>query len=401
MQTLNEMHVADATRVAAPPEIPAAPVRVCFLIDELAAAGTETQLLALIRRLDRTRVLPYLCLLRGGSPASQALEPDDCPVWRLGVGSLRRPSTFMHANRFIRFLRRERIDVVQAYFPDSSYFGLPAAWLAGVPQRIRTRNNVGHWLTPLHRRLGRLLNRFKTGTVVNCGAARAALLAAEGPRPETVTVLENGVDHARFLAVPPPSAETSAARRVGVVANLRPVKGLDVFLDAATRLAREPGDLTFAVAGEGDIRRPLEESARARGLAGRFQLPGAAADVPAFLGGLDIAVLPSRSEGMSNALLEYMAAGRPIVATAVGAAPELIEDGVHGLLVPPGDAARLAEAINRLLSEPRLARRLGEAARRRARDRYSREAMVGRFTEFYEGLAARKRYGGRGNHAGA
>ena len=118
-------------------------------------------------------------------------------------------------------------------------------------------------------------------------------------------------------------------------------------------------------------------------------------DVPAFLGGLDVAVLCSRSEGMSNALLEYMAAGRAIVATNVGAAPELIEDGVHGLLVPPDDAGRLAEAIDALLRKPELARRLGDAARQRARDRYGREAMVERFTDFYERLGSQKRFGGR------
>ena len=391
MRTLSQSRVR---KPAAPaPEDAADPVRVCFLIDELAAAGTETQLLALVRRLDRRRVRPYLCLLRGESAASRALEPDDCPVWRLGVRSLRGPATLLKMTRFIRFLRRERIDVVQAYFADSSYFGLPAAWLAGVPHRLRTRNNLGHWLTPMHGRLGRLLNAVTTGSVVNCSAARAALLAAEGPRPETVTVLENGVDHARFLAVPPRAPATP--RTVGAVANLRPVKGLDVLLDAATRLADGYPDLRFQVAGEGEMRRPLEESARERGLEGRFRLLGAVSDIPAFLAGLDVAVLCSRSEGMSNALLEYMAAGRPVVATAVGAAPDLIEDGVHGLLVPPGDPGKLAEAMGRLLREPQMARRLGEAARRRARDRYSREAMVERFTDFYERLAARKRFGGR------
>ena len=115
----------------------ARPVRVCFLIDELAAAGTETQLLALLRRLDRSRVRPYLVLLRGDSAASRALEPDDCPVLRLGVGPLHSPATLARAWRLARFLRRERIDVLQAYFPDSSYFGLPAAYLAGVPHRPR------------------------------------------------------------------------------------------------------------------------------------------------------------------------------------------------------------------------------------------------------------------------
>jgi glycosyltransferase involved in cell wall biosynthesis len=382
---------------AAPAE--AGPVRVCFLIDELAAAGTETQLLALIRRFDRRRVRPHLCLLRGGGLASRALEPDDFSVARLGVGSLCRPSALAAAVRLVRLLRRERIDVLQTYFPDSSYLGIPAAWLARVPHRLRTRNNLGHWLTPTHRLLGRLLNRFATGTVANCEAARQALLADERPRPETVVVLENGVDFDRFRGVPPVAARASASPlRVGVTANLRPVKGLDVFLTAAAELAAEHPDVEFVVAGEGEKRGSLEAEAAARGLAGRFRLPGAVADVPGFLAGLDVAVLSSHAEGMSNALLEYMAAGRPVVATAVGAAPELIEDGVHGLLVPPGDAGRLAAAVGRLLRDPDLARRLGDAARRRARDRYGREAMVERFTEFYEHLCRSSRRSAEARH---
>jgi glycosyltransferase involved in cell wall biosynthesis len=382
MQTLSEPKTLELSAAAS--EAAPLPVRVCFLIDDLAMAGTETQLLALIGRLDRARVQPYLCLLRGQSQVSRALEPDDCPVWRLGVGSLCRLATLVHATQFIRFLRRERIDVVQAYFPDSSYFGLPTAWLAGVPHRLRTRNNLGHWLTPLHRWLGRLLNQVVTGTVVNCGAAKNALLVAERSSAKKVTILANGVDHERFLAVPPLSARIAT---IGAAANLRPVKGLDLLLDAAARLKGDHPDLVCRIAGEGEMRGALEEWARQHGVADRFHLLGSVADVPAFLSSLEVAVLPSRSEGMSNALLEYMATGRAIVATAVGAAAELIDDGVHGLLVPPNDAGKLAEAIDRLLKNPGLAQRLGEAARRRVRERYSREAMVERFTDFYERLS--------------
>ncbi len=372
-------------RVAAPARTP---VRVCFLIDELAPAGTETQLLALIRHLDRQRVRPYLCLLRGDNPASQALEPDDCAILRLGVGSLHHPATLWRFGRFVRFLRRERIDVVQAYFPDSGYFGVPAAWLAGVRNRVRTRNNIGHWLTPLHRLLGRALNVLTTCTIANCEAARQALLAAEKPAVESVLVLENGVDLQRFRDIPPLSQCSPDKPRVGIVANLRPVKGLDVFVAAAARLRDRHRQAAFAVAGEGELRTSLEEQAQRGRLAGRFEILGSVADVPEFLAGLDVAVLCSHAEGMSNALLEYMAAGRAIVATAVGAATELIEHGTHGLLVPPGDAERLAEAIGRLLGDRNLARRLGEAARRRAWERYSREAMVRRFEDFYEHLVA-------------
>lgn len=380
-----------ATRVLARSEhlrsVSTQPVRVCFVIDELAPAGTESQLLALIHHLDRRRVWPYLCLLRGDKPLSQTLEPDDCPILRLSVGSLHHPRTLLRMWRFLRFLRRERIDVVQTYFADSSYFGILAAWLARVPHRIRTRNNVGHWLTPLHRRLGRLLNAFATQTIANCEAARQALLNAEQPRPETVLVLENGVDLERFHDIAPLTMRPAPAKpHVGVVANLRAVKGLDDFVRAAALVRAHHPQAVFTVAGEGELRETLEQQAAAEGLTEHFSLPGSVADVPGFLAGLDVAVLCSHAEGMSNALLEYMAAGRAIVATAVGAAPALIADGVHGLLVPPGNPQKLAEAIKRVLDDRELAQQLGAAAQRRAWQHYSRKAMVRRFEEFYLSL---------------
>jgi L-malate glycosyltransferase len=238
----------------------------------------------------------------------------------------------------------------------------------------------------MHRVLGRLLNRVTTLSVTNCRAAREALLAAEGPAPESVVVLENGVDLRRFTGIGPLTAENPNAVRVGAVANLRAIKGLDVLVAAASQLATAHSRVAFEVAGEGGQRATLERQIRESGLDGRFALRGAVADVPGFLAGLRVAVLCSHAEGMSNALLEYMAAGRAVVATAVGAAPDLVEDGVHGLLVPPGDASALAGAIDRLLRDPALAARMGRAARTRAFQRYSREAMVRRFEDFYVGL---------------
>jgi glycosyltransferase involved in cell wall biosynthesis len=369
------------------------PVRVCFLIDELASAGTETQLVALIRHLDRTRVQPYLVLLRGDNAVSQHLEPEDCPIMRLGVGSLRHPRTALRAIQFIHFLCRERIDVLQAYFPDSTYFGIPAAWMAGVPYRLRTRNNIGHWLTRAHRILGRTLNLFTSATITNCEAAKRALLADEQPDPKRVVVLENGVDLERFLAIDWPDER---ARTIGAAANLRAVKGLDGLIASAAQLHIEFPNVRFQIAGEGEDRPKLEESIRANGLVDHFHLCGAEKEIPRFLAGLDIAVLPSLAEGMSNALLEYMAAARPIVATAVGATPELIRDGIDGLLVPAGDVDALTKAIRRLLTDRTLACRLGASARERVVQRYSRAAMVRRFEEFYTQLAFRAN---RGCHA--
>lgn len=362
------------------------PVRVAFLIDRLAVAGTESQLVALIRRLDRRRVLPLLCLLDGEDELSRSLEPD-CPVLRLGVrGPLARPGVALKMLRLAEFLRRHRVEVLQMYFPDSTYVGAVAGLLAGVPHRVRARNNTGHWMTTAHRRLGRLVGRLLTATVANGEASRRSIIADQGAVPGSVVVLENGVDLERF---PEGRAWTPRAGRqlVGAVANLRAVKGLDVLVEAAARVVVAHPDAAFAVAGEGPERPVLERLIGELDLAGRFDLLGSMTEVPEFLSRLDVAVLSSRAEGMPNAVLEYMAAGRPIVATAVGDTPCLIEDEVHGLLVPPGDPGQLAGAIGRLLADPGLAARLGAAARRRAEERYSREAMVRRFEDFFLGLA--------------
>jgi glycosyltransferase involved in cell wall biosynthesis len=362
-------------------------MRICFMIDRLVPAGTESQLLALIRHLDRRRFQPYLCLLDGMDSTSRALEPNDCPVLRLGVDSWTRPRILTGAWRLIRFLRGERIEVLQTYFPDSTYLGVPAGRLAGVPTIVRTRNNLGHWLTPAHRRLGRVLNRLVTATVANCAAGRRSLLAEERPPPRSVFVLENGVDLARFQGAAMAGAPARAPRRVGAVANLRPIKGLEILVDAAAHVRTAYPRVEFVVAGEGEARPTLQRQIRDMGLEDAFTLVGAVADIPEFLARLDVAVLSSWSEGMSNALLEYMAAGRPLVATAVGAAVSLVDDGVHGLLVPAGDSRGLADAIVRLLREPKLAARLGAAARRRVEEQHSRKLMVQSFEDFYCRLA--------------
>jgi glycosyltransferase involved in cell wall biosynthesis len=287
--------------------------------------------------------------------------------------------------RFIRFLRRERIDILQVYFPDSTYFGVLAGWLARVPHIIRTRNNLGYSLTPLGRRLGRLCNRIVHRTIANCEACRLSLLNDEGPLPDSVIVLENGVDLSRFLQIPS-AAQRTGPPRVGMVANLRPVKNPELLVRAAADVCRSHANVTFAIAGEGQLRPSLERLIGDLCLRDRFLLPGATADVHEFLANVDVAVLCSHSEGMSNAVLEYMAAGRPIVATAVGGNVELLDDGMTGLLVPPNDADAFAAAIERLLEDGKFAARLGAAARRRAMEHYSREAMVQRFEDFYESL---------------
>jgi len=366
----------------------AAPVRVCFLIDGLSRAGTETQLLALIRELDRTRVEPSLVLLDGEDELSRSLEPADCPVLRLGVRRLVGWRAVAAARRLAAFWRERRPDVLQAYFLDSAYFGVPLARWCGVPRVVRVRNNLGYWLTRKHRLLNRLVGRLVDVTLTNTDAGKQALIDAEGLPPGRVAVLANGVDLARFAGFPEPDT-TRPVVRVGCVANLRPVKNIDGLMRAARRVCDRFPHVVFEVAGDGEQRDDLERLHADLRLGDRFLLRGSVADVPGFLRTLDVAALPSHSEGMSNALLEYMAAGRAIVATDVGANSTLIRDGEHGLIVPPGNPATLAVSFERLLADAPLAARLGAAARTRVRAEYSRDAMRQRFEDFYHELTRR------------
>ena len=361
------------------------PVAVSFVIDDLSRAGTESQLLALVRGLDRARVSPSLVLLDGRAASSRDLEPADCPVVRLGVTKLVGLTAARAALRLRHFWREQRPDVATLYFLDSAYFGLPVAKLCGVRRVVRVRNNLGYWLTRKHRVLNRAARPWVDAVLTNSDTGRQALIAADGLDPARVTVVENGVDLDRFADAPPPFSRPGVVR-VGCVANLRPVKNIDGLMHVAKLVLAAYPDAVFEVAGDGDQRRDLERLHAELGIGDRFVLRGSVADVPGFLASIDVAVLPSHSEGMSNALLEFMAAGRAIVATDVGANRRLILDGESGRIVPPGDLASMAKAIGELMAAHETARRYGRAAQEFVAAEYGRAAMVARFTEFFEAI---------------
>ncbi|MFM8273443.1 MAG: glycosyltransferase [Gemmata sp.] len=366
------------------PAVVAQPVRVCFMIDRLSRAGTETQLLALIRSLDRTQVEPMLVLLDGADDLSRALEPTDCAVIRLGVRKLTSLRAAGAARRLRAFWREHRPDVLQVYFLDAAYLGAPLAKLCGIKKVVRVRNNLGYWLTRKHRALGRLVKPFVDLTLTNTEAGKVALVA-EGAPEGRVGVLENGVDTARFKRFLLPDTSKPQVR-VGCVANLRAVKNVDGLMRAAKVALEQFPQLVFEVAGDGAQREELERLHAELGLGDRFVLRGSVSDVAGFLRTVDVAVLPSHSEGMSNALLEYMAAGRAVIATDVGANSQLLEGGRCGVVVPPGDAAALVGALAELLANPLRAAGYGAAARRRVEAEYSRAAMTRRFEALYRSL---------------
>src|SRR5262249_18390663 len=270
------------------------------------------------------------------------------------------------------FWRDAGPDTLQVSFLDSAYFGAPLARLCGIRKVLRVRNNLGYWVTRRHHLLGRFLRPFVDATLTNTEAGKDTLVSGEGLSPDRVVGPENGVGTARFNPFMLP--DTSKKRvRVGCVANLRPVKNIDGLMRAAKVALERFPKLVFEVVGDGEQREELERLHAELGLGERFVLRGSVSDVAGFLRSVDIAVVPAHSEGMSTARLEYMAAGRAVIATDVGANAELVRHGKDGLIVPPGDGAALVEALGELLADPLRAAGFAASARKRAEAEFSRD----------------------------
>jgi sugar transferase (PEP-CTERM/EpsH1 system associated) len=210
-----------------------------------------------------------------------------------------------------------------------------------------------------------------------------------GVPPERIRQLYSGVDVHRFC---PDHGSTAAGADdqvvIGTAGRLDPVKNQAALVDALRRIHdRDPGRagrLKLIIVGDGPLRAGLEQRVQAAGLQKQVSLLGARQDVPALMRGMDVFALPSTNEGISNTVLEAMASGLPVVATRVGGNPELVVDGVTGMLVAPGDDASLAEALARYAGDPLLRRAHGAAGRARAVEEFSIEAMMKRYCDLYD-----------------
>jgi glycosyltransferase involved in cell wall biosynthesis len=283
---------------------------------------------------------------------------------------------------------------VLTFFRDANIVATLGARWAGVPV-VSGRRNLGYWHTPREIRILRFLNRFTRAFVANSEAVRSETARREGVSRECIRVIPNAVDTERFHPAAPGERErirvrlgfAATAPLVGCVANLRPVKGHEVLLDAFAAACAHLPEARLALIGEGPAEASLRERARALGILDRLHFLGLRDDVPDLLRAFDAAVSASHSEGLSNALLEAMASGLPTVATSVGGNTELLEDGLLGTLVPPGDPAAMAIALRDLLTSPDRCRRLGAAARDRVRSRNSPDSVLDAWYRVIESTA--------------
>ena len=347
----------------------------------LAAAGVETETILLYRRQP------------GGGAHHPLVHAGAGVGLRITELSDRRRLVPLAAAEVARRLRAGRFDLVQTHGYKADVVGLPAAWLAGVPAVA-----VLHGLDPgasralgLYDRLDRAAwRRFARLVAVSEDIREDAL--ASGCDPRRVVTVHNALDAAavrrRARAGPSAPLPGDAGARIAVVGRLAPEKDHATLLAAARIVVAERPDTTFLLAGDGPLRGELEARIQALGLGERVHVLGYREDAVAILAACAMLALPSRYEPCGRVLLETMAVGRPIVATRVGGVPELVEDGVTGVLVGPGDPRAFAEALLRLRADPAYAGRLGTAGRRRVERRFEVVAAAAQYAAVYREVLA-------------
>jgi glycosyltransferase involved in cell wall biosynthesis len=372
------------------------PLRLVQFTKSFHIGGTEVQVLELLRGLPPSYQV-QVGVLKDAGPLRESL-------WQLGFApesfplssSLVRPQSAWQVVRLARWLRRQRAELVHVHDFYSSVLVVPAAKLAGV-KVIIGRLDLAHWQGRVQRLLLDRLTHMADHVVANADAIRQMLVEREGVTEEKITVIHNGLDVRRFdvrrrQGLTAPLPDTGDSPVVVHVANMNHlVKRQEDLLRALVKLRGEGLTPQAFLVGDGPRRPELERMAGEMGLAGVVHFLGHRSDVPAVYARADIGVLCSNAEGLSNAVMEGMAAGLPMVVTKVGGNPELVADGERGLVVPPEEPEALAGALRRLLEDRELGRRMGLEARSFVERELSLERMVRRHDALYQRVARGER----------
>jgi L-malate glycosyltransferase len=372
------------------------PIGVLHVVDCLNVGGTERQLFELIRHQDPSRYRTMLACFKSGGELLPALrgigiEPQVFPL----RGSLAQANTAFQVARMAMMIRSENIRIVHAHDFYSNVIGVAAASVAGV-KSIASRRDLAHWLGGTQRKALRLACRMADAVIANAGAVAAQTARDFGVSDDKMHVVMNGIDIEQFeldaFRTPDPllPGGSVVTPRVCMVGSMHlPDKGHADLLEAAAILKARGMRAQYLLVSDGALRPQLEERARALGLDDDVVFLGRRRDVGSVLVRCDVVVHPSWSEGFPNAVLEAMCAARPVVATRVGGIPEVLQHGVHGLLVDAQRPAELADALGRILAHPLAGHIMGLRGRRHVESEFSLGKMRRTVEALYDALAGR------------
>jgi glycosyltransferase involved in cell wall biosynthesis len=362
-------------------------IRVVQLLATGSSGGAQEHVFNLLTRVDRERYEVSICSLTAG-PATRRMERAGIPVCIIDE-----PDDGAAIEAVAAHLAAVRADVVHAHMYRAEVVATQAAWRLGASGRRRPFVISTVHSSRIRSDEDRDLIRRLTPRMDHLIAVSKAIvhkIEDEGRVGAPVSLIYNGVDLERYAAqdacctLHEEYGIRASAPLVGVVARLEPEKGHPTLIEAWPAVLAAVPDAHLLVVGEGSRREALEAQADELGVLGRVIFSGRRDDVPAVTAALDVAVLPSYREAQGLSILEAMALSRPVVASAVGGIPEMIEDGRTGLLVPPHDAPALATAITRLLTDHPLADMLARAGHDLVYDQFCVEQMVRSVETIYD-----------------
>jgi glycosyltransferase involved in cell wall biosynthesis len=359
---------------------------VLHVVWNLIRGGTEGQCARVAMACARSGARHRVAVFRREGFFLDAVESACGPVYTLDIRTLKSPATLARIWALSRFIRNEHIDLVHCWDADAALFGSLAARWARVPF-ITSRRDLGEIYAGWKLKWMAQADRRARAVVVNANAIRDRLVA-QGLDPAKMVTIPNILDVDEFdaLAAQPYSGADAlpAGRWVVMVARLDPEKDVGTVLRAAARLKTSHPDVRWIVAGDGRERPALEQMTRDLGVHDRILFPGEVNEVPALLRCAQVGVLtPNANEGLSNTILEYMAAGLPVVATDCGGNAELVRDGATGHVIGIGDDAALAARVASLLDDEEAIRRFGRAGRAVIEGQHRPVLVAQRFMDVY------------------
>jgi L-malate glycosyltransferase len=361
---------------------------VFMMINSFEIGGTEHQFLELTKSLDQSAFSLHLgCLQAGGKWQEGMQDVSEFPVG----GSLYKPKSLRTRWKLAQHLREHEITVAQAFDFYTNLTLIPAARLARIPAIIGSQRQVGDLLTVAQFRVQCAAFKWCDKVVCNSRAAKGRLVEY-GMADDKLTVIGNGLPGSAFVRAEPLLPPRRNVLRVGMIARMNAeYKNHRTFLTAIARLSRSFPQVAFILVGDGPLRPGLTSLAEELGLGSSVQFLGDRHDIPAVLASLDVSVVPSISESLSNAVLESMAAGVPVIASDVGGNPELI-GGDRGVLVPASDAIALSSALQRLLENRDLRMELANNARKFVERNFTIEQIAGKYEKLYIETLERKNW---------
>jgi glycosyltransferase involved in cell wall biosynthesis len=369
---------------------------VLFIIDSFEQGGSERQAMQLLTQLHasgKCRV-HLACLQNRGSLRAEADQLGIGEITEYALNSFYDLNFVKQLRRLVHFIRENQIDVVHTHCFYTNIFGMTGAFLAGVRARVTSKGETDGFRTPMQKRAERASFRLSHRVIANCLVVQNQLIR-EGVNPAKIIQHYNGLDLERLKVRAGLRREEALAgfglpsdrRYLSIVANLRnPVKDHPMFLRAAARVRAAVPKAGFAIAGEGELMEGLRELAGQLGIRDDVFFIGRCDNVADLLFASEIGVLSSKAEGFANAILEYMAAGLPVVATHVGGTREAISEDETGYVVASGDDKKMAARIIELLNDPQRARVMGERGRSFVAERFSCDRHLQNTLELYDEL---------------